>query len=143
MADPGGHGCHRCGAPVAARTRHRRACGSCRPLDRRDAQIRYRERQKAREAPRPFLREQHGMTEDDYQAMLLAQGGACAGCGRTAPVAGKDLHIDHDHGCCPKGGRSCESCRRGLLCAECNMALGLLHDDQDTLRALLAYLGGR
>lgn len=106
----------------------------------RKRQAAYRARQKEKGAPRPFLKEQHGMTEDDLEIMILVQGNSCAGCGRMAPIANKDLQIDHDHNCCPKGGRSCRNCRRGLLCAECNMALGLLRDDPETLRALADYI---
>lgn len=132
-----------CGTQVLARTSHRRLCEPCRTLGRQATMKRYRERQKIRGADRPFLREQHGMTEADYAEMLAAQGGKCAGCRREPPIAGKQLHIDHDHGCCPNGGRSCPRCRRGLLCAECNMALGLLHDNPETLENLAAYLRQR
>lgn len=130
-----------CGVEVPTSARSRgRLCADCRAASRRDISARYRERRKASGADRPFLREQHGMTEADYAAMLAAQGGKCAGCGRTPPIAGKTLHIDHDHGCCPQGGRSCARCRRGLLCAECNMALGLLRDNPETLETLAAYV---
>lgn len=116
-------------------------CDECRKAARRAVTKRYRERQKLRpDYQRPYLREQHGITESDYQRMVNDQDGQCAGCGRVAPIAGKDLHIDHDHGCCPKGGRSCDRCRRGLLCAECNMALGLLADDPERLDRLAAYV---
>lgn len=131
-----------CGASVRKPKRGPGAlCPDCRKAASRARTKRYRERRKARpDFERPFLREQHGMTEADYARMVVAQDGRCAGCDREPPVAGKGLHIDHDHGCCPQGGRSCARCRRGLLCAECNMALGLLHDDPDRLEALAAYL---
>ena len=116
-------------------------CDSCRKTARATISKRYRDRQKMRpDFERPFLREQHGMTELDYAQMIVAQGGRCAGCDRLPPVAGKQLHIDHDHRCCPKGGRSCARCRRGLLCAECNLALGLLADNPQRLENLAAYL---
>jgi hypothetical protein len=131
-----------CGATVQMSKRGPAAmCKPCWKAARRDVSQRYRQRQKARpDFERPFLREQHGMTELDYAQMLVAQNGRCAGCDRAAPVAGKNLHIDHDHRCCPQGGRSCARCRRGLLCAECNMALGLLADDPTRLENLAAYL---
>lgn len=118
----------------------RRLCSECRAGARRASTERYRKRVKAA-GVRPFLRDQHEMTEADYQEMLDAQDGRCAGCSRMPPIAGKNLHIDHDHSTChPQGGRSCERCRRGLLCAECNMALGLLHDNPATLLALADYV---
>jgi hypothetical protein len=132
--------CARCGTETTGRSK-RVLCQPCRVANRRAITRRYRDRVKQRpDYARPFLREQHGMTELDYSRMVVAQDGRCAGCGRIPPIAGKDLHIDHDHRCCPRGGRSCERCRRGLLCAECNMALGLLHDHAETLERLAIYL---
>jgi hypothetical protein len=75
---------------------------------------------------------------------------ACAGCGadivtpqyrrrgsgNTTRVP--TLVVDHDHECCP-GPRSCGKCVRGLICNECNLALGLGQDPQ-TLRSLADYL---
>ncbi len=52
------------------------------------------------------------------------------------------MNIDHDHACCP-GSYSCGSCVRGLLCWACNVALGIVKDDPDVLKGLLAYLGKR
>lgn len=118
----------------------RKLCQPCARARRHGSAVAWRARAAATPGrPRAFLRHQHGMTEGDYSAMLLAQGGLCAGCQRPAPVAGKNLHVDHDHACCPSN-RSCHSCRRGLLCAECNMALGLLRDNTDTLARLVEYL---
>jgi hypothetical protein len=83
----------------------------------------------------------HGLTLDDYEAMLAAQGGRCAICGTDQPGGkyGKRFHIDHDHSCCPKG-KSCEKCRRGLLCANCNVGLGAFGDDHERLMAAGSYL---
>lgn len=116
-------------------------CPDCRKDAARQRQRTYRQRRKARGGTRPFLKEQHSMTEADLQAMRDAQDNRCAGCGESPPFAGgKDLHIDHDHRCCPNGGRSCAACRRGLLCPNCNMGLGLLGDDPARLEALAAYV---
>lgn len=72
----------------------------------------------------------------------LMSAGVCAAenCGRTGR-----LHIDHDHACCPSGkfpGRkvSCGKCVRGVLCSNCNTALGLLQDNTLRIRGLLDYL---
>jgi hypothetical protein len=48
-------------------------------------------------------------------------------------------HLDHDHRCCPRG-KSCQYCRRGLACPECNQLIGLAHDDPDRLRRIAANL---
>lgn len=58
------------------------------------------------------------------------------GCGAT-----DNLHIDHDHSCCPQKG-SCGKCVRGLLCRDCNVSLGSLHEDPRRIRGLVDYLEG-
>jgi hypothetical protein len=82
--------------------------------------------------------------------MLAGQGGHCAAdCGtaislmvsRGDPAA---AHVDHDHGCCPGGARSCGRCIRGLMCPPCNQALGWLEagpvDSLDRCIGIAAYL---
>lgn len=78
----------------------------------------------------------HGITLADYERMLAAQEGVCVGCSK--PGGDRPLSIDHDHSCCP-GKRSCGRCVRGLLCANCNAALGLAGDDPATLSRLAEY----
>jgi len=56
------------------------------------------------------------------------------GAGRAALLA-----VDHDHNCCA-GAHSCGKCVRGLICGNCNTALGLAHNDAATLRRLADYL---
>ena len=63
---------------------------------------------------------QSGLT---YLARFRAQGGKCAIC-KQPPGEDEVLHWDHDHACCP-GSSSCGECIRGLLCAGCNMRLGV------------------
>lgn len=90
-------------------------------------------REKARQ-----LRNNHdGMTLEEYDAMLEAQGGGCAVCLR--PPAEISLAIDHDHGCCPPK-KSCAKCRRGLLCTPCNRALGGFDDDLIKVERAADYL---
>lgn len=70
----------------------------------------------------------YGLTEADYDRMLGEQGGACAACkGRS----GQRLQVDH----CHETGRI-----RGLLCGNCNSALGHAKDDIKRLTALISYL---
>lgn len=71
------------------------------------------------------------ITPEQYEAMLEAQGGACALCGRLAESRRRRLAVDHDHRCCPRDytvtsvyPRSCGKCVRGLLCDSCNQMLG-------------------
>jgi hypothetical protein len=74
----------------------------------------------------------YGLTEDGYQQLLEVQGGCCAICSSPdADSRGRALHVDHDH----NTGKV-----RGLLCKNCNQALGLLADDSARLRKAASYL---
>lgn len=76
------------------------------------------------------LKSQFGIDLETYEAMFEAQGGQCLVCG-GASKSGRRLAVDHDH----KTGRV-----RGLLCSECNTALGQAGDSPERLRALADYL---
>jgi hypothetical protein len=68
------------------------------------------------------------MTIEDWHTLLLAQSGRCDACEAANP----DLQIDHCHD---------TGAVRGLLCPNCNSALGHARDDAVRLRALIDYLG--
>lgn len=72
-----------------------------------------------------------GLTLEDYDAMIAAQGGGCACCGRTVNKSGRRLGVDHDH----RTGHV-----RGILCHHCNAGIGHLGDTLDGLRRAVAYL---
>jgi hypothetical protein len=78
-----------------------------------------------------YLKQTYGLTPEDYDRMLEAQGGGCAICGK-APRPDISLHIDHDH----ETGRI-----RGLLCFTCNNGLGQFQDDPELLIAAAEYVG--
>lgn len=67
---------------------------------------------------------------DTYKALLALQGGACAGCG-AVPEPRRKLYLDHDH---------LTGIVRGLLCRNCNFALGFAQDDVSILVHLVKYL---
>jgi hypothetical protein len=69
------------------------------------------------------LRHKYGITHDEYQEMLDAQGGGCAICGKQPQDGARRMAVDHDHACCP-GWKTCGECIRGILCVTCNMWLG-------------------
>lgn len=83
------------------------------------------------------LMRQYGLSLDDYDALLDAQGGVCAIC--LEPPDGSPLHVDHDHACCP-GPDSCGKCVRGLLHGRCNRGLQVFHDDSLLLQRAAHYL---
>jgi hypothetical protein len=72
------------------------------------------------------------MTEAEYGAMLGAQDGCCAVCGKPAAEAkGGVLDIDHCHA---------TGAVRGLLCGPCNRGIGSLADSPERLRDAADYL---
>ena len=73
----------------------------------------------------------YGISETEYDARVIAQGGVCAICERP-PTPGKRLWVDHSHE---------TGVVRALLCAACNTTLGLVQEDFERLSALQAYLG--
>jgi hypothetical protein len=85
------------------------------------------------------LKVKFGMTPDEYRAMYDSQGGKCAICGKEETVmntavinkAPKKLSVDHDH----KSGQV-----RGLLCSNCNAAIGYLDDNISALEKAIEYL---
>lgn len=80
----------------------------------------------------------YGVPPDLYAAIKADQDGKCAICQRATGKA-RNLAVDHDHRCCP-GKTSCGDCVRGLLCSNCNNALGFFHDDPEAFRRAARYL---
>src|SRR5260221_4426091 len=74
------------------------------------------------------LRRTYGITLAEYDALLAAQGGVCAVCGRDGK--GGRLAVDHDH---------TSRKLRALLCHNCNRAIGLFQDNPDLLDRAAAY----
>ena len=97
-----------------------------------------RQRAKAISRRRFHLLRTYGLDPDDFEAMVERQHGRCAnpGCGvkfdRTNPRRANSIYIDHDHA---------TGTVRGLLCLDCNVGLGRLHDSPRRISGLLAYLG--
>jgi hypothetical protein len=75
----------------------------------------------------------HGLTYQRHQELLVEQDHRCALCRREWSGWGGRYgpHIDHDH----DTGRV-----RGLLCGDCNTALGRFGDNADLLRRAITYL---
>ena len=77
-----------------------------------------------REKARRLAYAKYGITETDYERMILEQGGVCAICKSPAssPRNARRRHLDVDH--CHATGQV-----RGLLCGCCNRAIGMLNND--------------
>lgn len=82
--------------------------------------------------------QKHGMTLGEKEYLAEQQGG-CGICGRSKPGQ-KGWTVDHDRSCCP-GDKSCEECRRGILCQWCNNVLGYAFDSPEVLRRAAEYVG--
>lgn len=65
-----------------------------------------------------------------FERLLAEQDSGCAICG--GPPVGKE-HLSVDH--CHETGEV-----RGLLCDNCNLAIGLLQDDPNIVTSARAYL---
>ncbi len=71
-----------------------------------------------------------GMQPERFREILAIQQGCCAVCKREL-TSSKMTHIDHCHR---------TNVPRGILCHNCNLAIGQAQDDPGRLRALAAYL---
>jgi hypothetical protein len=80
------------------------------------------------------LKRMYGITQQDYDKMLLEQNNQCAICGTTEP---KGRHTSNyfvvDH--CHNSGKV-----RKLLCHNCNTALGLVGDNISTIEEMIKYV---
>ena len=79
------------------------------------------------------LKYNYGITIDDYERMLEAQGGCCAVCGANEPGDRRRKNFCVDH--CHETGEV-----RGLLCVHCNMLIGRYGDSEELLKRFIAYL---
>lgn len=85
----------------------------------------------------------YNITELDYDAMVKAQGNKCAICETDTPGGRfNSWQIDHDHSCCPDA-KSCGRCVRGLLCSNCNRALGYFRENAGNLKRAHEYMTSR
>jgi hypothetical protein len=83
---------------------------------------------RVREIRAGHLRRTFGISLDDYDAMLVTQGGGCAICGQR-PAPGQSFHVDH-----------LGVAVRGILCVRCNNALGLLKENAELIGIASDYV---
>lgn len=158
LANAGLRECVKCGQVTDDFRPQHRSCKDCeRAYSRERARIeretnrdvvnqRQRDyRVKNLEAVRQKAADRHlknmGLSRVEFDALLSLQGGKCAICDRTEPGGKGRWHVDHDHDCSEHGSkRACHKCFRGLLCFNCNVALGYLGDSPITLLRAADYL---
>lgn len=119
-ADGSGRLCNACGQVLPwsefyPDTQHSGTRGKCKRCIQANARQRYADDNTGwQQAKRKYrLAQQFGITVEQYDAMLAAQGGVCALCGDRD--ATRRLAVDHDHQM---------GAVRSLLCGPCNLALG-------------------
>ena len=81
------------------------------------------------------IRQDYGITIDQYNEMFSKQNGCCGICGKhqSNEEMGRRLAVDHCH---------TTKKVRGLLCRKCNTALGLFRDNPELIQKALSYLNG-
>jgi len=105
----------------------RRAYGLANKEKRRAYRLEHKGRARAL-----HLLKQYGLLEAEFNALLNQQGGQCKICG-SKEWKGPAPYVDHDH----TTGRV-----RGILCHNCNVALGLVMENVETLKKMIEYLKG-
>lgn len=99
------------------------------------------EYQKAHRAENPDVyrdrefRKRFGITLADYQAKWNEQNGVCAICSKpergTRNGIVRWLNVDHNHE---------TKAVRGLLCTNCNVAVGMMFESREIMRSAIEYL---
>lgn len=97
-------------------------CKPCHMARTNNTRSKFKERYKWQ-----YLQQKYGITQSEYEILFLHQDGLCAICQCEADK----LLVDHDH----STGKI-----RGLLCDECNKALGLLRDNPEYVLRAANYL---
>jgi len=77
------------------------------------------------------LRRKFGMSLDQYNNLFRKQSGKCAICEAHQSSLKVSLSVDHNHN---------TGTLRGLLCTQCNFALGAMREDKDSIKAMITYL---
>lgn len=117
-------------------------CKSCKKIDgeiyrkKNNDVIKKRRREKKEKNPNIdrdwWYRKTYGIDIDTYNRMFIEQGGLCKCCGRHQSEFKKSLCVDHHHS---------TGIVRGLLCIQCNSAIGYVREDASVLRRMIDYIG--
>jgi hypothetical protein len=127
------HLCRPCHSASVVQSNQRNRLAYRERTNRWYAENRERQRVASKDGAR---RRKYGLTLAEHEEMEAAQGGVCAICQQPETFKSKSgtvhrLAVDHDH----KTGRI-----RGLLCRNCNAALGHLREDLGLFRRAVSYL---
>ena len=103
----------------------------CKLCMNKKARARHKEARKKPGYGRDQYLKRYGITHQDYERMLEAQGGVCAICRSVETKKWDHFSVDHNH----ETGEV-----RGLLCATCNTGLGQFQDNPSLLVEAANYL---
>jgi Recombination endonuclease VII len=106
-------------------------CKRCARIEHKDW-IKRNPKEWDRSRRKSHLKNQYGITPEQYESMLAAQGGGCAIC-QEEPKDSRGFrpHVDHCHE---------TGAIRGILCGPCNKGIGSLRDSPELVRRALEYL---
>lgn len=105
--------------------------------EKRRATVRERYKKNPSISANNQLKQNYGITLEDYNELLKKQGYSCAICGRLEnenhPFTKKPqrFSVDHDH---------ITGKVRGLLCNRCNLTIGKFDDDVSLFQSAILYL---
>lgn len=77
------------------------------------------------------LKREYGITYEEFVEIFNSQNGSCKICNKKLETLHKNTHIDHCHN---------SNKIRGILCSNCNVALGHFKDNIETIENAVAYL---
>lgn len=117
--------------PRTAEQRAKQAAATKRWRDNNAETYRTRQKEARMRKPHRARLRVHRLSEEAFFRMLELQGYKCAACPAPVSDRGRGSHIDHDHS---------TGVVRGVLCQGCNVALGNVKDNPETLERLAAYL---
>ena len=113
---------------------YRYACKDCEKPMRKIYKSKIENKLRATETRRRWSRKnKYNFPQELYDQRFEEQGSCCAICKTTVAGGKGTFHADHDH----KTNQP-----RGVLCHNCNIALGNFKDNPEILKTALLYLEG-
>jgi len=104
-------------------------CRICEKMvDKKIMYVTYCKPCEAKRARETTIEKKYGITMSEYDVLFDSQDGLCGVCSKASKIS---LCVDHDH----KTGVV-----RGLLCRQCNSAIGQLGDNIEGVASALRYL---
>ena len=111
---------------------YRYSCKNCEKPMREIYKSKPENKLKATTTRRSWARKtKYNFPQELYDKRLDDQGGVCAICGTDSPGGRGQFHADHNHQ---------TNQPRGVLCHNCNVALGNFKDNPELLQKAIVYL---